>query len=530
MHRIALHSVMGTTMRSTGPAVVSEPPETAGGPAISAVPEVSPSQHADGLEQPKSVVVGRFGRKAAAVAAAYAVFATLWISVSDHALTLLVDDAEAYALLSLTKGLAFVMVTAVLLLGLMWRAFASTERALEALQHSELRLMANRSELEAVVNSALDGIVTLDAMGRVADFNAAAERLFGWRSNEVIGRPLSAFLEGGIRIDSRELQILAAVHGNGTHIPVEAAVTPIVGDTGARHIAILRDISRRVRSEAALQELNETLEQKVEQRTADLAAAKRQAESADRLKSAFLATMSHELRTPLNSIIGFTGILLQKLSGPLVPEQERQLGMVRDSARHLLELINDILDLSKIEAGQLPIKRERFNLRELLALAESAIRPLAASKHLALELDLPALLPDMCSDRRRVAQILLNLLNNAVKFTERGTVTLRVRVLVEDPAGSRASTVLFEVEDTGIGIRPEDLDRLFVPFLQIDSGLSRQHEGTGLGLAICEKLSDLLGGRIEVQSRWGAGSCFRVRLPLDPSEAPEGAIATKVRP
>jgi PAS domain S-box-containing protein len=275
------------------------------------------------------------------------------------------------------------------------------------------------------------------------------------------------------------------------------------------------DISERKSAELALLELNETLEHRVAERTTELAAALERAEAADRIKSAFLATMSHELRTPLNSIIGFTGILLQGLAGPLNAEQKKQLGMVRGSANHLLELINDVLDLSKIEAGQLEVRSEPVDLPKTIESAVGTIRPLAAKKGLDLRVAVGELPAQLSSDRRRVEQILLNLLNNAVKFTDRGSVSLTAeRVEGGGPSADSAGEVRIRVADTGIGIPPEELGSLFRPFRQLDSGLTRQHEGTGLGLAICRRLSELLGGSVTATSEAGRGSEFTLRLPI----------------
>ena len=271
--------------------------------------------------------------------------------------------------------------------------------------------------------------------------------------------------------------------------------------------ALLRtELNARVRDQTALRELNTSLERRVAERTAELAVAKERAETADRFKSAFLATMSHELRTPLNSIIGFTGILIQELPGPLNAEQRKQLEMVRESSRHLLALITDVLDISKIEAGQLVVHGEPFDLRASIMKVLGIVKPLAEKRHLTLQADLAAATGSLFSDPRRIEQILLNLLTNAIKFTEEGTVTLGVE---KDEASVR-----FSVADTGIGINPENLNKLFQPFQQVDSGLTRQHEGTGLGLAICQRLAGLLGGKIEVTSALGKGSVFTLTLPL----------------
>lgn len=277
------------------------------------------------------------------------------------------------------------------------------------------------------------------------------------------------------------------------------------------------DISKRKQAEAALLELNETLEVKVASRTEELRAAVERAEAADRIKSTFLATMSHELRTPLNSIIGFTGIVLQKLAGPLTAEQTKQLGMVRGSARHLLELINDVLDISKIEADQLQVHAEPFDLRASLERAVTAVTPFAEKKGLSLNARVSPSIGDMVSDRRRVEQIVLNLLNNAIKFTESGSVTIEcepVQAYQRSPGDAPTTAVRVRVTDSGIGVAPEDLAKLFQPFRQIETGLTRNHEGTGLGLAICRKLALLLDGDIVATSEPGRGSEFTVTLPV----------------
>jgi PAS domain S-box-containing protein len=286
----------------------------------------------------------------------------------------------------------------------------------------------------------------------------------------------------------------------------------LIGDNGEikYYDGAIFDITERKVVEEELRRYHEHLEVLVKERTSELEFAKERAEDMDRLKSAFLATMSHELRTPLNSIIGFTGIILQGLAGPLTDEQMKQLGMVRSSARHLLSLINDVLDISKIESGQLKIYTETFDINETIKKVVRTVTPLSQEKGLALVADLTPEVGQITSDRQRVEQVLINLVNNAIKFTEKGEVLIKCRV-----NGSRLIT---SVKDSGIGIKPEDMDHLFIPFQQIDSSMARQYEGTGLGLSICKKILDMLGGILSVESQPGVGSTFTFTLPLEAQE------------
>ncbi len=302
-----------------------------------------------------------------------------------------------------------------------------------------------------------------------------------------------------------------AVVAGGSRLSLELRL--VLADGSEKTVHLLADLKRGADGQPLL--LSGTVHDITAR--ARLAAAQLQrerAEAADRIKSAFLATMSHELRTPLNSIIGFTGILLQGLAGPLNPEQDKQLGMVRTSARHLLALVNDVLDISKIEAGQLEMATLPFDLGQAIDKVAASIAPQARDKQLGLQLALAPDLGTMVGDERRVQQIVLNLLSNAVKFTERGQIQLRAW------RSSAPATLQLQVVDSGIGIRPQDLPLLFQPFRQVDGGLARQHEGTGLGLAICQRLAGLMGGAIRVDSVWGAGSSFTLQLPLERPAAP----------
>ncbi len=267
------------------------------------------------------------------------------------------------------------------------------------------------------------------------------------------------------------------------------------------------ELAERKKAETELNKYKNHLEEMVEERTKELEAAKERAESADRLKSAFLATMSHELRTPLNSIIGFTGILIKQIAGPLNEEQLKQLTMAKSSAKHLLDLINDVLDISKIEAGELVVSYSPFDFKKSLQKVVLSVQPLAVKKNLELILEVSEDISIINSDCRRIEQIFLNLINNSIKFTEIGNIKIESSI--------KDKFIETKVIDTGIGIKDEDLGKLFKPFSQVDTGITRSHEGTGLGLSICSRLVSKLGGSISVTSKIGVGSTFTVLLPIN---------------
>lgn len=347
---------------------------------------------------------------------------------------------------------------------------------------------------------------------------------------------LPLLLWAAFRFGMRGATTTAAVIALLATIGTSRGSSPFVGGTANESLLLLNSffgvtitcalflagmMEERRRTEKQIQQLHEDLQRhaaelelRVDKRTAELAVARDRAEVADRLKSAFLATMSHELRTPLNSIIGFTGIILQGLAGPLNPEQDKQLEMVSRSARHLLSLINDVLDISKIEAGQLNVACTPFDLRASIEKATSSVKPLAEKKGLALHVKLAPEIGAWVGDGRRVEQILINLLNNAIKFTQHGHVTLTAVIA--------ADALRISVTDTGIGIKPDDFQKIFLPFRQIDTGLARNYEGTGLGLAICRRLTEMLGGEICAESEWGKGSTFTLVLPVKSGLAGQG--------
>ena len=392
---------------------------------------------------------------------------------------------------------------------------AASARAQAALRASEARL-------RQIVDLVPHLVFVKDREGRFLLANRTVAEAYGTTVSALVGRPqaelgldeeqLRGWMEEDRKVLDEGLELFVAEapfrDASGALRFLQTTKVPLLLEDGVTRavLGVGIDVTERKRADDELKGYRDHLEDLVKERTAELAVAKEKAEESDRLKSAFLATMSHELRTPLNSIIGFSGVLLQGLAGPLNEEQKKQMGMVCGSAEHLLALINDVLDISKIEAGQLTLATETFDLGASLANLFRSAAPLAEKKGLSLEHELGPEVGEMTSDRRRVEQVVLNLLSNAVKFTDHGSVTLSC-----DADGERAT---IRVVDTGIGICAEDLDKLFRPFRQVDAGTARHYEGTGLGLSISRKLAELLGGSIDVTSEPGRGSTFTVVLPL----------------
>jgi protein-histidine pros-kinase len=284
---------------------------------------------------------------------------------------------------------------------------------------------------------------------------------------------------------------------DGTEFPVDLALGPLETDGGTLVSCVVRDITERKRAQRDLQEKNLELV------------------SANQAKDRFLANMTHELRTPLNAILGFTGTLLMKLPGPLTAEQEKQLRTVQESATHLLELISTVLELSKIDIGGMKLFPEPVDLRKVVEEVCAVVAPLATARRIAVRTAIAPEAGTVTLDPRMFKQILFNLLTNAVKFSDVGACV--------DVAANRSDTgsLRLQVRDTGIGIAPGDLDKLFVEFQQLDAGSARRHEGTGLGLAITRGLVECQGGSIAVESAPGRGTTFTVVLPLRPGR--EGA-------
>ena len=389
-------------------------------------------------------------------------------------------------------------------------------------KRAEIALQNSKDFAENLIQTANVMVIGLNAKGEITILNNAAEYITGYSFNDLKGKNWFEILVpkakypnvwtefAGLTKNGRMPRVfenpILTRSGDERFISWQNGVLH-EGDKVSGMISFGIDITDRKLAELELEKYRKHLEKMVEERTAELEIAKERAESADQLKSAFLATMSHELRTPLNSIIGFTGMLLQELPGPLNEEQKKQLRMTQKSGRHLLSLINDILDLSKIEAGQLNLSTDRFKISEVIQNVIDLSKPFATSKNLLLTAEIEPDMHEITSDQFRVQQVIINLVNNALKFTEVGSV--KVEALLQD------KHLVVRVIDTGLGIEENQIKKLFKPFIQIDSGIARKHEGTGLGLSISKKLITMLGGSISVESELAKGSTFIIRLPLE---------------
>jgi PAS domain S-box-containing protein len=427
-----------------------------------------------------------------------------------------IDEDLAFATSQRTRRLTFLirMLRGLVLLagiGLLIAVLRARDRVQQRLRRSEERS-------RAVVEAADEAYVGMDVQGLVTRWNGRAEDTFGWRAAEAIGSRLSELIvppqhreahEHGFRVavETHEGPVLnnrieiTALHKDGHEFPVELSIWPVWDDPEATFNAFLHDITERRQAEADAAVRAELL-----------AAARDAAVEASQLKSAFLANMSHEIRTPMNGVIGMTSLLLDTDLGT---RQREYAEGVRASAESLLTVINDILDFSKIEAGKLEIEHVDFRLRAVVEESAVVLAERAASKGIELAVLVTPSVPDVVvGDPGRLRQLLLNLIGNAVKFTDVGEVVVRVATV--PPTSSGPDWVRFEVSDTGVGIDPDDLTRLFEPFSQADVSTTRRFGGTGLGLAICTQLVELMGGVIDARSELGRGSVFAFVLPLEP--------------
>jgi PAS domain S-box-containing protein len=358
-----------------------------------------------------------------------------------------------------------------------------------------------------LLESAPDAMVIAKEDGAMVLVNHQAVQLFGWTREEMLGNPIEMLVPLRLRAQhpahrrgfftqprARAMGVGLDLYGlrkDGTEFPVEISLSPLETEEGQFVSSAIRDVTDRRRIEQALREKNLELE------------------NAAIAKDRFFAGMSHELRTPLNAVIGFTGTLMMQLPGPLNAEQTRQLQLVQTAAQHLLSLINDLLDVAKLDADRLELYPESFDCCELLNELAATLMPQAQRKGLEFALQLPPQPHPVQADRRALSQIIINLMANAIKFTERGEVALCMRAIQLDDHPQ----LEISVRDTGPGISEQDQLRLFQPFSQLGAIGRRSGEGTGLGLHLSQRLAEAMGGRLVLQSAPGTGSTFILNLP-----------------
>lgn len=402
-------------------------------------------------------------------------------------------------------------------------------------------LRDNENYLHTIIHTITDGILVNDERGRIEFANSRLASLLGTRPEDMIGKTIFDYMDDAGRARSQaklarrragieERFDFYFIRADGTKLWCIISAKPMYDDEGNHRgsLVAVTDISRRKQAEDALRHARDQLEQRVRERTAELATAnsllqqevqvRRQAEEnaiqANRSKSAFLASMSHELRTPLNAIIGYNEILLEDVAADGLPQFEEDLRRIHWSANHLLDLINDILDLSKIEAAKMELHTETFRLGDIVEELEATIKPLALKNSNTATFSCDTRNLRISTDRTKVKQILLNLLSNACKFTESGQVNMEIEVVTRNGVEWFSATC----QDTGIGIPPAQHEKIFHAFSQTDEGAAKCYGGTGLGLTISKRLTQMLGGDIEVESQVGVGSTFRVQFPLRRSD------------
>jgi len=400
------------------------------------------------------------------------------------------------------------------------RGFSKVTRDITERKRAEEALEKSRENLGALLEVAPDAVVTVDDRGKIVLVNGQTEKLFGYQRAELLGQPVEKLIPERTRRSHPERRTeyaanphpramgagleLSALRKDGTEFPVEISLSPIQTSEGFRVISSIRDVSERKK-----------IQRQIEQQNHELELRNREVERATQLKSKFLANMSHELRTPLNAIVGFSDLLAEGTPGALNDKQKRFINHIKQASGHLLQLINDILDLSKIEAGQLEFRCSDFQVKDALPEVLSTIRPLATAKNIQVQDALEGEY-SVHADRVRFKQILYNLLSNAVKFTPAGG---RISIACSE----EGRQVCLTVSDTGIGIRAEDQALIFEEFRQVETNAHAASEGTGLGLAITKRLVEQQGGRISLQSEPGKGSRFTFTLPMT-SQTPSNVL------
>ncbi len=423
-------------------------------------------------------------------------------------------------------------------------AFNEMQIRLRDMYNKLERMVSGRThelqETTDFLNSVLDSsteysIIATDLHGTILSYNEGARRMYGYEPEEIIGAPVTILIPDDPEQRGKTRQILDQVRAQGTYagetvrvrkggesFPARFVMTVRYDEAGAPagYTTISQDVTERKKLEAQLREYTENLESLVASKTKELRDTNLELERANKLKAEFLANMSHELRTPLNAIIGFGDALGDELAGPLNEDQKQFVEDIRSSGRQLLNLINDILDLSKVDAGRMELQVGDVSVTDVFEEVQTIVQGMAVRKGLALSFHEDPEGIMLRADRVKLLQILYNLLSNAVKFTPDGGS-------IRAEAERRDEDVRFRVRDTGLGIAPESLEVIFEEFHQVDNRLSREHGGTGLGLALTRKMVELHGGTITVHSTPGEGSEFTFTIPNElPVDADGGALFT----
>jgi PAS domain S-box-containing protein len=379
--------------------------------------------------------------------------------------------------------------------------------------------MTSGGATDPILVTAIDAVVGMDRAGRITAFNPAAEKMFGYPRQEVLGKLLAEVIVppnlSSARCTALEHYLstsearvlgtrveLCALRGDGTTFPVELAIAGVDAGNAQSFTGLIRDISKR--------KAERLEEMEVRGKSHELEEENRRMHEANRLKSEFLANMSHELRTPLNAIIGFAELMFEGKVGPVADDHKEYLGDILNSSRELLKLINGVLDLAKVESGKMEFHPESVDVGKVTAEVCDILRGLVSTKRIRIETTVDASIAAAVLDPSKLKQVLYNYLSNALKFTpDGGLVTIRV-------VPEEADFLRIEVEDTGIGIRSEDTHRLFVEFQQLDAGSAKRYAGTGLGLALTKRIVEAQGGAVGVRSELGKGSTFWAVLPRKP--------------
>jgi signal transduction histidine kinase len=436
--------------------------------------------------------------------------------------TLVSDPREGTAVVSILRNVSDLR-----------RAMEEIEDNYRRLRLAESEVRSERDRLNVIIDSVADPILVTDSTGELILMNVPAERLFTTprdappehalrvRANDA---HFSSFVSNVFlaRSDRHRGEIGLVDPATGAALPVEAVTGTILSEHGevVTFVTVLHDRTEQVERAQLYEELkraSEQLEQRVREATSELVSQNErlrrqqlELEQASAAKSQFLANMSHEFRTPLNAILGYTSLLLKEISGPLNPQQEKNLGRVDSNARHLLALINDILDISRIEAGRMPVTLSTVQVPALIEEVLAELDPLITASKLAVRRQLERDVPPLETDRAKVKQILLNLVSNAVKFTPSGSISVGAAY------DKRRRQMRISVTDTGIGIAPQEQERIFEDFRQADSSMARKYGGAGLGLSISRRLAEMLQGALRLVSSPGQGSIFTLMLPRAP--------------